>query len=169
VSLGKPHQKDQWLVYSVSTQSGDARKLLIGYDLQIKDWFGFTLKDKDLGVIYLDCDECEPASLFTALHYDPREGWRARWANEKSPDHPGITLRVTDVGDPYTNEDVDQVFAVITPKNGVASPHRTESERMGIATLPCQGFMVESCDGSVYSHLQRAIEREAKSSEMNRG
>jgi len=50
-----------------------------------------------------------------------REGWRARWANEKSPDHPGITLRVTDVGDPYTNEDVDQVFAVITPKNGVAS------------------------------------------------
>lgn len=113
--------EDQWLVYSVSTQSGDARKLLIGYDLQIKDWFGFTLKDKDLGVIYLDCDECEPASLFTALHYDPREGWRARWANEKSPDHPGITLRVTDVGDPYTNEDVDQVFAVITPKNGVAS------------------------------------------------
>jgi len=65
--------EDQWLVYSVSTQSGDARKLLIGYDLQIKDWFGFTLKDKDLGVIYLDCDECEPASLFTALHYDPRE------------------------------------------------------------------------------------------------
>jgi len=34
---------DQWLVYSVSTKSGDARKLLIGYDLQIKGWFSFTL------------------------------------------------------------------------------------------------------------------------------
>jgi hypothetical protein len=59
--------------------------------------------------------------LFTALRYNPRDGWRARWAKKEAPDHPGVTLRVTDVGDPYTNEDVDQVSAVVAPKNGVAS------------------------------------------------
>jgi len=60
--------------------------------------------------------------VFTALHYDPREGWRARWANKENPIQPGITLRVTDVGEPFTYEDdVDQVFAVLSSKDGVAS------------------------------------------------
>jgi hypothetical protein len=114
--------EDQWIVYSVSTKSGDTRKLLSGYDLQTKSWFSFYSRDKqDLGITYLDCDECEPATLFTALHYDRREGWRARWANKENPDQPGITLRVTDVGDPYTDEDVDQVFAVLSPHDGIAS------------------------------------------------
>jgi hypothetical protein len=114
--------EDQWLVYSVSMKSGAARRLLSGYDLQIKNWFSFYSRDElDLGITYWDCDECEPATLFTALHYDRREGWRARWANKEDVNHPGITVRVTDVGDPYTNEDVDQVFALLAPKGGVAS------------------------------------------------
>jgi hypothetical protein len=114
---------DQWLVYSVSTKSGAARKLLSGYDLQTRSWVSFYSRDQqDLGITYLDCSECEPASLFTALHYDPHEGWRARWANKEDANHPGITFRVTDVGKPFTNEDdLDQVFAVLAPKDGVAS------------------------------------------------
>jgi len=113
---------DRWLVYSVSTKDWKVRALLTGYNLQIKDWINLESRDKqDLGMVYMDCWECEPASLFTALHYDPREGWRARWQNEKDPQHPGIVFLITDVGDPYTNEEVDQVVAVLAPEDGVAS------------------------------------------------
>jgi len=113
---------DQWLVYSVSTKDWKARTLLSGYNLQIRDWITFEKNTKpDIGIVYLDCWECEPASLFTALHYDPHDGWRARWVNEKNSQQPGIPFLFTDVGDPYTNEDVDQVFAVFTPSDGVAS------------------------------------------------
>lgn len=113
---------DAWRVYNVSTRTGNIQTLLVGYNLQIKDWIKFqTQASQDLGVVYMDCWECEPASLFTALHYDPYKGWRARWVNEKDANHPGITMLVTDVGDPYTNEDVDQVFAVLAPHGGVAT------------------------------------------------
>lgn len=112
---------DQWLVYSVSTKDWGARTLLTGYNLQIKDWISLQSNLKrDIGVVYMDCWECEPASLFTALHYDPQEGWRARWVNDKDPYHPGIPFLFTDVGDPYTNEEVDQVFAVLAPRDGIA-------------------------------------------------
>jgi len=113
---------DAWRVYNVSTKTWNIQTLLVGYNLQVKDWIKFqTRASEDLGVVYMDCWECEPASLFTALHYDPHKGWRARWANEKDANHPGITTLVTDVGDPYTNEDVDQVFAVLAPRDGVAT------------------------------------------------
>jgi hypothetical protein len=112
---------DQWSVYNVSMKSGHVETLLLGYSLQIKGWISFRSRDEqDLGIVYLHCWECEPASLFTAFHYDPRDGWRARWVNKENVKQPGITFRVTDVGDPYTSEDVDQVFAVLAP-NGVAS------------------------------------------------
>jgi hypothetical protein len=113
---------DQWFVYNVSTKSGEVETLLIGYSLEIKGWISFRSRDEqDLGIVYLHCWECEPASLFTAFHYDPRNGWRARWANKENDKQPGITFRVTDVGEPYTNEDVDQVFAVLAPHDGVAT------------------------------------------------
>lgn len=113
---------DEWVVYSVSTRDWNAKKLMSGYNLEIKDWISFQSKGApDLGVVYMDCWECEPGSLFTALHYDFRDGWRARWANDKDPNHPGVVFLITDVGDPYTNEDVDQVFAVIAPPDGAAS------------------------------------------------
>jgi hypothetical protein len=113
---------DQWLVYSVSTRDWKAQTLLSGYNLQIRDWITFQRNTRpDIAIVYLDCWECEPASLFTALHYDPHDGWRARWVNEKNPQQPGIPFLFTDVGDPYTNEDVDQVFAVFTRGDNVAS------------------------------------------------
>jgi len=113
---------DQWFVYNVSTKSGKALPLLTGYNLHVKSWISFYSRNQqDLGITYLDCWGCEPASLFTAFHYDSREGWRARWANKEDPNHPGIPFRLTDVGDPYTNEEVDQVFAVLAPNDGIAS------------------------------------------------
>jgi len=113
---------DEWLAYSVSTTDWKARPLLIGYNVQIKDWITFQANSSpDLGIVYLDCWECEPASIFTALHYDSYDGWRVRWANDKDSQHPGIPFLFTDVGDPYTNEDVDQVFAVFTPSDSIAS------------------------------------------------
>jgi hypothetical protein len=114
---------DQWLVYNVSMKSGKVQALLTGSSLQIKRWIGFYSREQqDLGIVYLDCWECEPASLFTAFHCDSRDGWRARWTNKEDPNHPGITFRLTDVGKPFTNEDdADQVFAVLEPKDGVAS------------------------------------------------
>jgi hypothetical protein len=106
---------DEWSAYSVSTKTWNISRLLFGYNLEVKDWITFQSDAPDLGIIYLDCWECEPASLFTALHYEPNEGWRARWMNKQDPKQPGVVLGVTDVGDPYTNEDVDQVFAVLAP------------------------------------------------------
>lgn len=113
---------DSWAVYNISTTDWSVHKLISGYNLEIKDWISFQSKDEqDLGVVYMDCWECEPASVFTALHYDARTGWRARWVNEKDPVRPGIAFLITDVGDPYTDEDVDQIFAVVTPRGGAAA------------------------------------------------
>lgn len=113
---------DQWLVYNISTKSWKAQTLLTGYRLEIKSWISFSSPEQqDLGIVYLDCWECEPASLFTAFHYDSRNGWRARWANKENLKQPGIVFLVTDVGDPYTNEDVDQVFALLSPHDSIAS------------------------------------------------
>ena len=113
---------DLWRVYNLPTTTWIPQALLIGYNLQVKDWIKFQVRaSQDLGVIYMDCWECEPATLFTALHYDPHSGWRARWTNDKDPNHPGITMRITDVGDPYTNEDVDQIFSVTGSEKEVAT------------------------------------------------
>lgn len=109
---------DQWSVYNVSTKDSKIASLIFGYNLEIKEWISFQPEaGADLGVVYLSCWECEPASLFTALHYDKQNGWRARWPNKENSEQPGIVLGVTDVGDPYTNEDVDQVFAVTASHN----------------------------------------------------
>jgi hypothetical protein len=113
---------DQWTVYNLPMKSGNLQTLVSGYNLEIKAWVSFQSKgDGDLGVVYKHCWECEPVSLFTAFHFDPASGWRARWANEESPNQPGIAFLFTDVGDPFTNEDVDQVFKVLAPSGGVAS------------------------------------------------
>lgn len=113
---------DVWTVYSVSLTNLRFKKLLVGHKLEIKDWLRFSSgHGNDLGVTYLDCWECEPATLFTAFHFDGNKGWTARWPNPKQPDMPGILLQVTDVGDPYTDEDVDQVFAVLTNREKEAA------------------------------------------------
>jgi len=113
---------DQWSVYNISLKNGTVQVLLTGYGVQIKGWFSFSSQGQDdLGIVYLHCWECEPTSLFTAFHHDARAGWRARWANTDDVSHPGIPFLFTDVGNPYTDEDVNQVFAVLAPDGGAAS------------------------------------------------
>lgn len=113
---------DEWNVYNVSTKTWNITSLIVGYNLEIKDWISFQPDTiPDLGVVYLDCWECEPASLFTALRFEQQNGWRARWLSKETSKQPGIVLGVTNVGDPYTDEDVDQVFAVIAPRSRAAS------------------------------------------------
>lgn len=142
---------DEWRVYSISTKTWTVRSLLSGYDLQVKDWVRFQQRSaQDLGVVYKECWECEPASLFTAMHYDSHNGWRARWANEKDPNHPGITMQVTDVGDPYTNEDVDQVFAVTRLEEGSAIAgtwYRSKDLSTGKITESVKKFWVDQATG----------------------
>jgi hypothetical protein len=139
---------DQWSIYNVSTKDWSFAPLIFGYNLEIKDWISFQPGSaEDLGVAYLDCWECEPASLFTALHYDKQNGWRARWANKENSKQPGIVLGVTDVGDPYTNEDVDQVFAVMAPRNGAATVgtwYHSRDLGSGKITDTVQSFFVDS-------------------------
>jgi hypothetical protein len=111
-----------WTVYSISMEAARFRKLLSGYDLHMVTWLKFVSgHDGDLGITYLDCYECEPATLFTALHYEPKDGWRVRWPAKDSDPLPGILLISSDAGAPYTDEDVDQVWAVLAPSPGLAS------------------------------------------------
>jgi len=111
-----------WSVYSISMPAAKVRKLLSGYDLHIVTWLKFVPGDNgDLGITYLHCYECEPATLFTAFHYDPKGGWRVRWPAKDPDGHPGVLLMSTGEGAPYTDEIVDQVWAVMAPSPGVAS------------------------------------------------
>ena len=56
------------------------------------------------------------------LHFVPNEGWKARWSPRKERERlPGIVFMTTDAGIPYTDDDVDQVWAVIAPSPGLAS------------------------------------------------
>jgi hypothetical protein len=111
---------DERGVFEVNLPIGTARLLLTGYHIHSELWLQLSPGESDLTMVYLDCWECEPASLFAALHFDPRKGWVARWA-EKDLKQPGIVFRFTDVGDPYTDEDVDQVFAVFAPPDGLVT------------------------------------------------
>lgn len=113
---------DRWTVYSVSAGTQTVRKLFSGFEVRIAAWLKFVPgRDGDLGITYMDCSGCEPAMLFTALHFEPGEGWRPRWA-PKNPDRPpGILLMSSDAGTPYTDEDVDQIWAVLAPPSGPAS------------------------------------------------
>jgi hypothetical protein len=142
---------DQWVVYSVSTDTMEVKTLLNGYNLQIKDWTKFESPQRpDLSVAYTGCWECEPGSLFTAIHYEPRRGWRARWPNEKDISHPGIPFLITDVGDSYTDEDVDQVFAVLAPLEGVATGgtwYRSRDLPTGKVTEIVSKFYVDPVSG----------------------
>src|SRR5215813_10516332 len=105
---------DMWTVYSISIQTAKFQKLLSGYSVRMVTWLKFVPgHDGDLGITYLDCYECEAATLFTAFHYKPKEGWQVRWPS-KEPDHlPGILFMSSDAGVPYTDDDVDQVWAVM--------------------------------------------------------
>jgi len=112
----------------------------------------------------MDCWECEPASVFTALHYDRLKGWRTRWANEKDPNHPGITMLITDVGDPYTDEDVDQIFGVVAPNKAVATVgtwYRSKDLSTGKVSETVTKFWIDQATGKEESANLTGAEADA--------
>jgi hypothetical protein len=121
---------DQWKVYSLDLASGKSQPLAFGYGLQIIDWIG--PKGTELAISYYDCWECEAATLFTVLRFEKAIGWQARWENETSKEkypQPGVVVEMTDIGDPYDDDDVDQVFAVVGYPNNVYSVGRWTHSR----------------------------------------
>jgi len=106
---------DRWTIYSVTLRTGSARVLISGYGVKLLDWIGSI--NAELAIAYYDCWECEAATLFTTIHFKENVGWQARWPNKtqdaKFP-QPGAVVKMTDVGDPYDDDVVDQIFAVVS-------------------------------------------------------
>ena len=119
--LGAPTPDyDRWSIYNISLATGSSRILVSRYGVKLLDWIGVA-KD-ELAITYYDCWECEAATLFTTFRFKKSVGWIARWPNKATQDstypQPGAVVLMTDVGDPYDDNDVDQVFAVVAEPNG---------------------------------------------------
>jgi len=111
---------DHWTIYNISLATGKSRVLVTGYGVRLLDWIGSDARSTELAITYYDCWECEAATLFTTLRFITGVGWRARWP-QKTQDanntQPGAVVLMTDVGDPYDDNVVDQVFAVVKQPN----------------------------------------------------
>ncbi len=109
---------DLWSVYNINLSTHKTEQLVSGYGVKLLDWIG---ADKsELAITYYDCWECEAATLFTTLRFVAGSGWKARWPNKTQNSaypQPGVVALMTDVGDPYDDDDVEQVFAVIPQIN----------------------------------------------------
>jgi hypothetical protein len=104
---------DRWTIYNVSLTTGKSRVLVSGYVVELLDWIG--QKQNELAISYSHCYECEPVKLFTVFHFTKGVGWRARWSNstkDANYPQPGAVVSYGDVGAPYTDDEVDQVFAI---------------------------------------------------------
>ncbi len=109
---------DLWNIYNISLKTGKSQLLVFGYGVKLLDWIGAS--NDELAITYYDCWECEAVTLFTTLHFVKSSGWTARWLNKTqkmSYPQPGAVALMTDVGDPYDDNDVDQVFAVVKHTN----------------------------------------------------
>jgi hypothetical protein len=110
---------DRWSIYSLSQASGKVQILVSGYKVKLLDWVGKT--SPELAITYYDCWGCEAATLFTTLHFTKGVGWSARWPNKiVDPNYPqpGAVVSYGDAGEPYDDDVVDQVFAVVSLPNG---------------------------------------------------
>jgi hypothetical protein len=93
--------------------------LVSGYKVKLLDWVGKS--SPELAITYYDCWGCEAATLFSTLHYIKGVGWSARWPNKTvDPNYPqpGAVVSYGDAGEPYDDDVVDQVFAVVSQPNG---------------------------------------------------
>jgi hypothetical protein len=112
-------EADHWSIYNVSLATDKARMLVSGYRVKVLDWIG--LKTPELAIAYYDCWGCEAATLFTTIHFTNGKGWRARWPNKRGNadnPQPGAIVSYGDVGEPYDDSDVDQLFAVVNQPDG---------------------------------------------------
>ncbi len=112
-------EADHWSIYNVTLATNKAEMLVSGYRVKVLDWIGSTTPE--LAIAYYDCWGCEAATLFTTIHFTKGTGWRARWPNKKgNADYPqpGAIVSYGDAGEPYDDNDVDQIFAVVNQPDG---------------------------------------------------
>ena len=110
---------DRWSIFSVSLATGNKKILVSGYGVRILAWVGPG--QEELAISYFDCWECEAATLFTTVHFTPDTGWKVRWKGDKQAatyPHPGAIVRMTDAGEPYDDNECEQVFSVVEQPHG---------------------------------------------------
>jgi len=150
--------ENSWTVYDVALRTSHARKLLGGFQLKIFGWCPFVPRaPADLAVTFLDCDECEPATMFTAFHYDRNAGWQVRWPASRKDQTPGVLLLLTDVGDPYTDETVDQVWAPVATSPGggpvsIGTWYHARDKKTGKVTSVAMKFWIDPV-----SHEEKSV------------
>jgi hypothetical protein len=109
----------QWSIYNLTLATGKFRILVSGYRIKLLDWIGTS--SPELAITYYDCWGCEAATLFTTLHYTKSLGWMTRWPNKTTDANypqPGAVVSYGDAGEPYDDNEVDQIFAVVSQPNG---------------------------------------------------
>lgn len=142
---------DRWSIYNISLATGKSRILVSGYGVKLLDWIGSS--KSELAITYYDCWECEAATLFTTLRIESGIGWRARWSNKTQNEaypQPGAVVLMTDVGDPYDDNDVEQVFAVITQPHSrfaVGSWTHSRSTKTGKIEDDVERYFIDSITG----------------------
>jgi len=145
------HDYDSWSIYNISLKTGRSQLLVFGYGVKLLDWIGPA--KNELAMTYYDCWECEPATVFTTLHFAKGSGWSARWPEKKQNaenPQPGAVALMTDVGDPYDDDDVDQVFAVVKqPGNSfaVGSWFHSRNSKTGKIDDDVERYSIDSATG----------------------
>ncbi len=154
---------DLWSIYNISIATGRSRILVSGYGVKILDWIGSG--GNELAITYYDCWECEAGTLFTTLHFTKNIGWRARWPNKSNDENypkPGAVVLMTDVGDPYDDNVVDQVFAVVkSPNNGFAVGNwfHSRNSKTGKIEDDIERYSIDSATGK--DRVERLFGQEA--------
>jgi hypothetical protein len=142
---------DRWSIYSISFNTGKSHLLVSGYGVKLLDWIGPA--NSELAITYYDCWECEAATLFTTLRFTKGFGWSARWPHEKqNADYPqpGALAFMTDVGDPYDDNDVDQVFTVVSQPHdtfAVGSWTHSRNSKTGKIDDDVERYSIDSATG----------------------
>jgi hypothetical protein len=118
-TVHEDEDSDRWTIYSLSLATGKTQILVSGYKVKLAEWIGKNTPE--LALTYYDCWGCEAATLFTTLHFTKGTGWSARWQNKTvDPNYPqpGAVVSYGDAGEPYDDDVVDQIFAVVSLPDG---------------------------------------------------
>ena len=107
-----PASADTFNVWSVSLTSHMVTALLKGANLRLLDWMLFsTGRDRELGAVYDDCNNCSASQFLTAFYYDVKQhGWAARWVRG--------TQAIPLSANAPQGVDLTQVYALMADPNG---------------------------------------------------
>ena len=148
---------DLWSIYNISLSTGQSRKLVSGYGVKLMDWVGTN--NSELAITYYSCWECEAASLFTTLRFKKGVGWRARWTNKTKDQNypqPGAVIFFGDAGEPYDDDDVDQIFGVVSEAKGgfaVGSWFHSHNTKTGKIEEDVERYSIDPVSGE--DHVEK--------------